>query len=79
MNEKCKMADCVIHNNDCLEELKSIPDESVQLVLMDLPFGTVKNTTACKWDNVIPFGELWPELKRILKQDIHLMFCIIRH
>lgn len=63
------MSDCVIHNNDCLEELKNIPDESVQLVLMDLPFGTVKNTTACKWDNIIPFDKLWPELKRILKPE----------
>jgi len=63
------MSDYVLCNGDCLEELKSVPDESVQLVLMDLPFGTVKNTTACSWDNVIPFDKLWPELKRILKPD----------
>ena len=63
------MSDYTLYNGDCLEELKNVPDESVQLVLMDLPFGTVKNTTICSWDNVIPFDKLWPELKRILKPD----------
>lgn len=30
-------------------------DVKVDLVLTDLPYGT----TACKWDNVIPFDEMW--------------------
>ena len=63
------MSDYTLYNGDCLEELKKVPDESVQLVLMDLPFGTVKNTTICSWDNIIPFDKLWLELKRILKPD----------
>lgn len=63
------MADNFIFNEDCLERLKNIPDESVQLVLMDLPFGTVKNTTVCSWDCIVPFDKLWPELERIIKPD----------
>lgn len=48
---------------DCLELMKTIPDGSVDLILTDPPYGT----TACKWDSVIPFDLMWPELKRIIK------------
>ena len=34
---------------DCLEVMKEIPDGSVDMVLIDPPYGT----TACKWDTVI--------------------------
>lgn len=63
------MSDYVLYNGDCLEELKNVPDKSVQLILTDLPYGTVKNTTACKWDDVIPMEKLWPEFERIIKDD----------
>lgn len=48
---------------DCLEVMKSIPDESIDMILCDLPYGTVK----CKWDNIIPFDLLWKEYDRIAK------------
>lgn len=48
---------------DCLEEMKAIPDGSVDMVLCDLPYGT----TACKWDAVIPFNQLWEEYYRVVK------------
>src|SRR6056297_474298 len=54
----------LIHG-DCLEEMKKIPDGSVDLVLTDPPYGT----TACKWDTVIPFEPMWAELKRITKKN----------
>lgn len=50
---------------DCLEKMKEIPDKSVDLVLTDPPYGT----TACKWDSVIPFKEMWQELKRIVRNE----------
>ena len=50
---------------DCLERMKEIPDESVDLVLTDPPYGT----TACKWDSVIPLELMWKELKRIIKKN----------
>ena len=50
---------------DCLERMKEIPDGSVDLILADPPYGT----TACKWDSVIPFTEMWLELKRIIKPN----------
>ena len=53
-------------NGDCLEELKKIPDKSVDFVYTDLPY----NQTACKWDqNVIDLDALWVQLKRIAKND----------
>ncbi len=50
---------------DCLEEMKKIPDGSVDLVLTDPPYGT----TACKWDTVIPFEPMWEQLKRVTKKN----------
>lgn len=54
----------LIHG-DCLVEMRSIPDRSVDMVLCDLPYGT----TACTWDVVIPFGKLWEQYRRIVKDD----------
>jgi site-specific DNA-methyltransferase (adenine-specific) len=54
-----------IYNEDCLEGMKRIPDGSVDMILCDLPYGT----TACKWDNVIPFEPLWTEYKRLIKDN----------
>lgn len=54
-----------IHNGDCLELMKLIPDGSVDMILCDLPYGT----TACKWDLIIPFEPLWEQYKRIIKSN----------
>ncbi len=54
----------LIHG-DCLEKMKDIPDNSVDMCLTDPPYGT----TACKWDSVIPFEPMWKELKRIVKDN----------
>ena len=48
---------------DCLELLKQIKDESIDLVLADLPYGM----TANKWDSVIPLAPLFEQYKRIIK------------
>jgi len=52
-------------HGDCLELMKTIPDKSIDMVLTDPPYGT----TACKWDNIIPFEPMWIELKRITKDN----------
>jgi site-specific DNA-methyltransferase (adenine-specific) len=54
-----------LRQGDCLEVMKEIPDKSVDMILCDLPYGT----TACKWDNVIPFEPLWEQYKRIIKDN----------
>lgn len=52
-----------IKRGDCLELMKEIPNESIDMILCDLPYGT----TSCKWDVVIPFDELWVHYNRIIK------------
>ena len=52
-----------LYNGDCLEIMKNIADNSVDMILCDLPYGT----TACKWDSIIPFEPLWEQYKRIIK------------
>lgn len=57
------MTDWRVVCGDCLEQMKGIPDGSIDLILTDLPYGT----TSCKWDSVIPFAPLWEQYKRIAK------------
>jgi site-specific DNA-methyltransferase (adenine-specific)/modification methylase len=54
----------IIHG-DCLEEMKRIPDNSIDMVLCDLPYGTTQN----KWDSVIPLDKLWKEYHRVVKKN----------
>lgn len=49
---------------DCLERMREIPSGSIDMILADLPYGT----TACKWDAVIPFEQLWEQYRRISKK-----------
>ena len=50
---------------DCLEILPTLSENSVDMVLCDLPYGT----TQCSWDSIIPFDPMWKELKRITKSN----------
>jgi len=53
---------------NCLEKLKDIPDQSVDLAYMDLCYGQ----TACKWDKKFTKEEwvvFWKELKRVARND----------
>lgn len=59
------MPDVTLMPGDCLELMPWIADGSVDMVLCDLPYGT----TACAWDAVIPFDQLWAEYKRVIKPN----------
>ena len=50
---------------DCLEGMKNLPDNSIDLILCDLPY----NVTSMKWDCLIPFDKLWEQYKRIIKPN----------
>ena len=60
-----------LHNKDCLEILPTIPDNSVDLIFCDLPYGQ----TNCKWDSIIPIDKLWIEFKRIRKDTTPIIMC----
>ena len=57
------MSDYKLINGDCIEEMQKLIDDGVKvdMVLTDPPYGT----TACKWDNVIPFEPMWESLEKI--------------
>ena len=61
------MANITLYQGDCLEEMKKIPDHSVDLILCDLPYGN--GNTVCKWDTCINLEALWGEYKRIIKEN----------
>lgn len=50
---------------DCLERMREIPDGSVDMILCDLPYGTI----ACAWDRLIPFEPLWEQYWRVTKSN----------
>ena len=57
-------------NGDCLIELPKIKDDSIDLVLVDLPYGQ----TANKWDIPINLDKMWEQLKRIGKDNTAFVF-----
>ena len=57
-------------NGDCLIELPKIKDDSIDLVLVDLPYGQ----TANKWDIPINLDQMWNQLKRIGKDNTAFLF-----
>lgn len=59
MNEKVRL-----YYGDCMVEMCKIPDDSVDLILCDLPYGTTK----CKWDTIINLSDLWTHYRRIIKK-----------
>jgi site-specific DNA-methyltransferase (adenine-specific) len=65
--KKRKIIDFVnkVVQGDCLDVMQSIPENSVDMILCDLPYGTTQN----KWDSVIDLQKLWAEYERIIKDD----------
>jgi DNA modification methylase len=63
-----------LHEGDCLDVLKSLPDRTVDSVVTDPPYGI--SFMGKKWDYDIPSVELWQEALRVLKPGGHLLsFC----
>jgi tRNA G10 N-methylase Trm11 len=44
--------------------MRNIPDDSIDLILCDLPYGVTK----CKWDSPIDVEKLWKQYKRIIRK-----------
>lgn len=54
-----------IRCGDCMELLKTIPDDSINMILCDLPYEETGN----KWDKKIDLDELFNEYRRIIKEN----------
>lgn len=56
-----------LYNGDCLEVMDRLIEEGiiVDVIICDPPYGT----TACKWDTVIPFEDMWKRLNKLIKPN----------
>ena len=57
--------DITLMAGDCLDLMKALEDNSVDMILCDLPFGV----TRAKWDVPIDFDKLWAEYRRVIKEN----------
>ena len=60
----------ILLHGDCLDEMKTIDDNSVDLIFCDLPYGQ----TSCKWDCCIDLEKFWIEVMRIKKLNTPIFF-----
>lgn len=56
-----------LYNDDCLEIMPQLIKDNIKVdaIIADIPYGT----TACKWDSVIPFEQMWECLHELIKDD----------
>lgn len=61
-----------IRRGDCHDLIKSIPDQSIDCIISDPPYGT----TAAEWDKVLNYDVMWPEFRRVIKPGGSIViFC----
>lgn len=61
----------LLYQGDCNELMNEIPDNSVDLIFTDLPYGQV----SCEWDKKIDFPKMWEQFMRIKKLNAPIFFC----
>lgn len=59
------------HFGDCLETLRQMPDNSVDSIVTDPPYGL--SFMGKKWDYDVPSVDVWVECLRVLKPGGHLL------
>jgi len=60
-----------IRHGECLEVMRAMPDNSVDAVVTDPPYGL--SFMGKKWDYDVPSVEVWEECLRVLKPGGHLL------
>jgi site-specific DNA-methyltransferase (adenine-specific) len=55
----------ITYLGDCLEVMSTFPDNFIDMVFCDLPYGITRNV----WDTIIPLDKLWTEYNRVVKID----------
>lgn len=58
-----------IRQGDCLKLMNELPDNSIDMVLCDLPYGVTRNV----WDKKLPFDKLWQQYKRVAKPSAAIL------
>lgn len=60
-----------IYTGDCLEVMKELPDNSIDSIVTDPPYGL--EFMGKEWDNEVPPTVIWEQCLRILKPGGHLL------
>ena len=60
-------------HGDCLEQMKTLEDNSVDSIVSDPPYGI--SFMAKKWDYDVPSVEVWKEAMRVLKPGGHALIA----
>jgi site-specific DNA-methyltransferase (adenine-specific) len=60
-------------HGDCLEQMKTLDDNSVDSIVSDPPYGI--SFMAKKWDYDVPSVEVWKEAMRVLKPGGHALIA----
>ena len=65
------VTDSRVLHGDCIELMRTLPDNSVDAVVTDPPYGL--SFMGKKWDYDVPSVEVWAECLRVLKPGGHLL------
>ena len=68
MEQKSKK---ILMNADCLEAMKKMPDNCIDAIVTDPPYGL--SFMGRSWDHGVPGVEFWKEALRIAKPGAHLL------
>lgn len=60
-----------IHHSDCLAFMQTLPDNHVDAIVTDPPYGL--SFMGKKWDYEVPSEDIWRECLRVLKPGGHLL------
>lgn len=65
------MSSFTLHHGNCLDILRAMPDNSIDSIVTDPPYGF--SFMGKKWDYDVPSEEIWSECLRVLKPGGHLL------
>ena len=65
------MSDFTLYNDDCLNALKSMDENSIDSCVTDPPYGL--SFMGKHWDYDVPSADIWREVLRVLKPGGHLL------
>ena len=61
-----------LHNDDCFNVIDTLETNSVDMVLVDLPYGQ----TDCDWDVCINLDIMWEKISRVGKDHCNYIFFV---